>query len=102
MQAHAPHQSLHGAAGDAKAFAQQLPPDLANTVDPEVLLEDPTNFDLQCGVASRADRQPGGIDPDIAEAILDGRQPPTMQLQPLIRKGVPVEWERQLAFFEAG
>jgi len=33
--------------------------------------------------------------PDIAEAILDGRQPPTMQLQPLIRKGFPVEWERQ-------
>ena len=33
--------------------------------------------------------------PDIVEAILDGRQPPTMQLQPLIRKGFPVEWERQ-------
>jgi hypothetical protein len=33
--------------------------------------------------------------PDIVEAILDGRQPSTMQLQPLIRKGFPVEWERQ-------
>ena len=36
-------------------------PDLANTIDPEVFLEDPTNFDLQRGVASRAGRQPGGI-----------------------------------------
>jgi len=47
---------LHGAAGDVKAFASQLPPDLAHTIDPEVLLEDPTNFDLQRGVALRAGR----------------------------------------------
>ena len=40
--------------------------------------------------------------PDIVEAILDGRQPPTMQLQPLIRKGFPVEWERQRPWFGAG
>ncbi|UVK57077.1 hypothetical protein DBIPINDM_004160 [Mesorhizobium sp. AR02] len=33
--------------------------------------------------------------PDLVEAILDGRQPPTMQLQQLVR-GFPVEWERQL------
>jgi hypothetical protein len=32
--------------------------------------------------------------PDLVEAILDGRQPRTMQLQPLVR-GFPVEWERQ-------
>ena len=32
--------------------------------------------------------------PDLVEAILDGRQAPTMQLQPLVR-GFPVEWERQ-------
>ncbi|CAN7745429.1 hypothetical protein LJR234_002615 [Mesorhizobium amorphae] len=32
--------------------------------------------------------------PDLVEAILDGRQPATMQLQPLVR-GFPVEWERQ-------
>ena len=29
----------------------------------EVFLEDPTNFDLQRGVAPRAGRQPGGIGP---------------------------------------
>jgi hypothetical protein len=33
--------------------------------------------------------------PLIVEAILDGRQPRTMQLQPLLRKGFPVKWERQ-------
>jgi hypothetical protein len=38
--------------------------------------------------------------PDIIEAILDGQQAPTMQLQPLIRKGFPLEWERQGAHFE--
>jgi hypothetical protein len=37
--------------------------------------------------------------PDIVEAILDGRQPPTMELQPLIRKGFPVEWARQRGWF---
>lgn len=34
--------------------------------------------------------------PDMVEAVLDGRQPPTMQLQPLVR-GFPVEWQRQRA-----
>jgi hypothetical protein len=63
LQAHALHQTLHGAARNIKAFALELPPDLANTVDSEVLLEDPTNFDLQRGVASRAGRQPRGIGP---------------------------------------
>ncbi|MCB1500504.1 MAG: hypothetical protein KDK07_12075 [Bauldia sp.] len=33
--------------------------------------------------------------PDIVEAILDGRQPPTIQLQPLMRSGIPVAWEEQ-------
>jgi hypothetical protein len=36
--------------------------------------------------------------PDLVEAILDGRQPATMQLQPLMR-GFAVEWERQRATF---
>jgi hypothetical protein len=40
--------------------------------------------------------------PDIVEAILNGLQPPTMQLQPLIRKGFPVEWERQRTAVGAG
>jgi hypothetical protein len=32
--------------------------------------------------------------PDLVEAILDGRQPPTMQLQRLMRS-LPAEWEIQ-------
>jgi len=37
--------------------------------------------------------------PDIVEAILDGRQPRTMQLQPLLRKDFPALWEQQRTFF---
>jgi hypothetical protein len=33
--------------------------------------------------------------PDIVEAILDGRQPSTLQLQPLMRDGVPAVWHDQ-------
>lgn len=33
--------------------------------------------------------------PDIVEAILDGRQPATLQLQPLMRDGLPAAWEEQ-------
>ena len=32
--------------------------------------------------------------PDLVEAILDGKQPATLQLQPLMR-GFPIEWEKQ-------
>ena len=35
----------------------------------------------------------------LVEAILDGRQPPTMQLQPLMRHGFPIEWKKQREFF---
>ncbi len=33
--------------------------------------------------------------PDIVESVLDGRQAPTIQLQPLMRNGVPLAWEEQ-------
>ncbi|BCH23563.1 hypothetical protein [Mesorhizobium sp. L-8-3] len=32
--------------------------------------------------------------PDLVEAVLDGRQPPTMQLQPLVRQ-IECDWLRQ-------
>jgi hypothetical protein len=38
--------------------------------------------------------------PDIVEAVLDGRQPSTLQLQPLMRKGVPVAWDEQRSNFD--
>ena len=33
--------------------------------------------------------------PDIVESVLDGRQPETLQLQPLMRDGVPAVWNYQ-------
>jgi len=38
--------------------------------------------------------------PDIVEAILDGRQPPTLQLQPLMRDGISVVWEEQRSILD--
>lgn len=40
--------------------------------------------------------------PDIVEAILDGRQPSTAQLQPLIRNSFPSEWGEQRRKMMAG
>ena len=47
MQAHLPHQPLHGAAGNIKALAFELPPHLADTIDLEVRLEDTADLGLQ-------------------------------------------------------
>ncbi len=33
--------------------------------------------------------------PDIVEAVLDGRQSAALQLQPLMRNGMPLMWEEQ-------
>jgi hypothetical protein len=42
LQAHG--EPRHGAPSDVDAFARQLPPDLANAIDTEVLLEDPPEW----------------------------------------------------------
>ena len=39
FEAHGPHQAGNRAAGHIEALALQLPPDLANPVDPEVRLK---------------------------------------------------------------
>jgi hypothetical protein len=36
--------------------------------------------------------------PGLVEAILDGKQPGTLQLQPLMR-GFPIEWDKQCSAF---
>lgn len=43
-KSHALHQPLDGATSNVKPFAHHLPPDLARTVDLEVLGEDPRNL----------------------------------------------------------
>lgn len=40
------------------------------------------------------------LGPPVVEAILDGRHPPTLTLEVLLRP-FPVEWERQRALFLA-
>jgi hypothetical protein len=61
LLAQAPHQSLHGASGDVLALAAQLPPDLAQAVDVEVLREDTPDLNLADRIPLRARRQLGGI-----------------------------------------
>src|SRR6187551_3553518 len=50
LQAHVPHQPRHRATGNIEAFALELPPDLAHAIDPEVLIEDAPDLDLQPGI----------------------------------------------------
>jgi len=38
--------------------------------------------------------------PDIVEAVLDGRQPVSLQLQPLMRNEIEVSWEKQRDTFD--
>src|SRR5262245_10961933 len=49
------------AAGNVVAFPVHLPPDLAHTVDAEVLLEHPPNLWRQAVIPLRPCRQPGWI-----------------------------------------
>jgi hypothetical protein len=48
------HEPPHGAPSDVEAFARQLPPDLANAIDAEVLLEHPPDVDRQLAIPLRA------------------------------------------------
>jgi len=58
LKTHRPHKSSHSAAGDIEPLTLQLPPDLANAINAEVLLEDTTYLDLQTDIVAGADRQP--------------------------------------------
>jgi hypothetical protein len=60
LHTHVPHQSRYGATGNIEAFALELAPDLAHTVDGEVPIEDATNSDRsERHPAWRADRLAG-------------------------------------------
>ena len=73
LKAHAPHQPLHGASGNIDALALQLPPDLADAVDPEVLLEHAPDLDLESLIALGPSGQPGGINA-LGDIIVVGRR----------------------------
>ena len=51
LQTHAPHQPLHGATGNVKVLALQLPPDFAHSIDHEVLRKDAGDFRRQNAVS---------------------------------------------------
>jgi len=69
----------------AKALPMQLPPQLAHAIDPEVLIENPTNFDLQSRITLGAGRRPRGIAPPGNIRVVGGwsdRQNPADRLDP--------------------
>ena len=72
-QSHVPHQSLHRAAGHIAALALELPPDFADAVDPEVLLEDAGDLGLQAQVPLRPAGKLLRIGPLGHMAVIGGR-----------------------------
>lgn len=58
LEAEIAHQPLDRASGNFEPFASHLPPHLANTIDAEILGEDPHDLRLQRLVSSRTDGQP--------------------------------------------
>ncbi|MGY4298645.1 hypothetical protein ACVWXN_006740 [Bradyrhizobium sp. i1.4.4] len=63
LQTDVPHQSRYCATGNIEAFAFELAPDLARTLDGEILIDDATNLDLQSGILPGARRPLGRIAP---------------------------------------
>ena len=57
LQANRSHQPCHRAAGNIVAFALQLLPHLAHTIDAEVLLKYPPDVDRQLAIPLRPFRQ---------------------------------------------
>ncbi len=56
-QPYRPHQPSDRAAGDIEALPLQLPPDLADTIDPEVGLEHAPHLDCERSITPRPRRQ---------------------------------------------
>src|SRR5258707_6072263 len=86
LQTHVPHQSRHRATGNIEALALELSPDLAHAIDPEILIEDAPNLDLQRGILPGAGRQLGGIAPFGHMAMVrrgGDRQNPANPLEPM-------------------
>ena len=66
------HQALNGTARDSDAFAIELPPDLARTIDFEVLGKDALNLRLQSQIPFRPIRQSRRIGA-LGDMIMVGR-----------------------------
>ncbi len=61
LQTQLTHEPFHGATRNVDALPHQLTPDLAHTIDLEVLGEDPGDLRAQPVVPQSPTRPPGGI-----------------------------------------
>jgi hypothetical protein len=61
LKAQIAHQPLHRTPRHVTILAPQLPPDLADAIDLEVIIEDPAHLGLQCGVTLGSRRSLGRI-----------------------------------------
>lgn len=61
LQVQIAHQARDAAPGNIKAFPLHLPPDLAHTIDAEVLGKDPHDFRLEVLITLRSGRSPARI-----------------------------------------
>src|SRR6185437_10382404 len=81
------HQPLNRAACDRNAFATQLSPDLASSVDPEVPLPDPANRAGKLCISLYARRQPRRIGSSALVFVIrrwGDRQLPADRLDPVL------------------
>jgi hypothetical protein len=86
LQTHGSHQARHRAAGDPDPLPAELPPDLPDAVDAEVLLEHAPDLDHEHRVALGAGRQLGGISPPGSMRVVGrrgDRQQPADRLDPV-------------------
>jgi hypothetical protein len=61
LKAQRTHQPLHGTAGDRDVLSAELSPDLAHTVDVEILLVNALNLGHQQAIALQPRWQPGRL-----------------------------------------
>src|ERR671933_2900395 len=86
FQAQRPHEACDRAAGDLEALALQLPPELANAIDPEVLVEHTLDLALEHLVSLGPLAAPGRI-AALGGVLMGGgwgdRQDPADRLDPV-------------------
>lgn len=73
VQSRFPHQALHCAAGDVAPCSRHLPPDLAQAIDLEGLLEDAGNLGLQDQIPRRPRQQSQWIVSPCNMFVISGR-----------------------------
>jgi hypothetical protein len=89
-QPHVAHQALHRAAGNRRALAAELPPDLPHAIDPEVGLVHATDLGAKEGVPSTPRRRPPQIAALRDVGVVGGRGDPQNPADRLDPAGTPV------------